>query len=208
MRFFALTWPFTFGVRLGWATTRVRNPDIAQARGRVYLLRGNGILFSQGFGAMCDRLRSAGYWAEDLRCVGDRWVCKQLLQDQAAGRLRGPIIFVGHSCGGRHALYAAQQLQQRGIHVSQVICIDVALPGEVATSMTEAVHLYRSKRRVYPVRPLSMVPGSKTHVMNVDLDQAASPISPAWLNHLNITNSKAVQDWVVDRILQYVHPSE
>ena len=74
MRGCALTWPFCFGVRLGWATTRTPNPDPKQAAGRVYLLRGNAVVFSRGFGTICGRLRRAGLWSEDLRRVGDRWV--------------------------------------------------------------------------------------------------------------------------------------
>src|SRR5437879_6008788 len=102
MRLSALTWPFSFGVRLGWATTATRNPAPMQAAGRVYLLRGQGIVFSAGFGTLCDRLRRAGFWAEDLRCVGDRWVRRHLIAEREANRLRGPLILVGHSCGGRY----------------------------------------------------------------------------------------------------------
>src|SRR5947209_4413960 len=108
MRVCALTWPFSFGVRLGWATTRHPNPELDRARGRVYLLRGNAVVFSDGFGAIGDRLRKEGLWTEDLRCVGDRWVRKRLCADHAAGKLHEPVILVGHSCGGRYALFTAQ----------------------------------------------------------------------------------------------------
>jgi hypothetical protein len=50
MRLSALLWPFPFGVRLGWASARVPNPDVDHARGRVFLLRGNGVVFSRGYG--------------------------------------------------------------------------------------------------------------------------------------------------------------
>ncbi|HYV39099.1 MAG TPA: hypothetical protein VE988_25660, partial [Gemmataceae bacterium] len=110
MRVCALTWPFCFGVRLGWATTSVPNPDPLTARAHVFFLRGQAVVFSGGFGSMCDRLRQQGIWAEDLRCVGDRWVRRHLLAGHAAGRLRQPVILVGHSCGGRYALFTAQEL--------------------------------------------------------------------------------------------------
>jgi hypothetical protein len=208
MRLWALTWPFSFGVRLGWATTRHPNPEPDRARGRIYLLRGKGVVFSRGFGAMCDRLRKEGLWAEDLRCVGDRWVRKQLRADQAAGRLRGPVIFVGHSCGGRHALFTAQQLAPLGIAVELVVCVDVARPSEAASNVRHAVHLYRSRMRIYPARPLRCEPGSAAQIENIDLDGEDSVISPAGLHHLNITGSAALQDWVVERILQAVRDFE
>jgi len=208
MRVFALTWPFTFGVRLGWLTTRCPSPEPHEARGRAYLLRGNTAVFSPGFGAMCDRLRRENVWAEDLRCVGDRWVHHHICTDHAAGRLRCPVILVGHSCGGRYALFTAQELARRGIGIELVICIDVALPYAVAVNVRHAVHLYRGQRRIYPARPLRAAPGSAAQIVNLDLDAADSVISPSGLHHLNITASAAVQDWVVNRVLQAVHEVE
>ena len=193
MRVCALTWPFSFGVRLGWATTHHHNPELDQARGRVYLLRGNAIVFSGGFGAIGDRLRKENLWTEDLRCVGDRWVRKHLCADHAAGK---PIILVGHSCGGRYALFTAQQLGRMGIAVELLICVDVAMPFEVASNVRHAVHLYRSQRRIYPARPLRPASGSAAQIVNMDLDAKDSVIPSAGLHHLNITNSSALQDWV------------
>src|SRR5438045_6451828 len=125
----ALLWPFPFGVRLGWAPTRTPTPPIDGARGRAYLLRGQGAIFSRGFGALCDRLRRAGVWAEDLRCVGDRWMRRRLRADHRDGRLRGPLILIGHSCGGRYALFTARQLEPLGVVIDLIVCIDaVAWP--------------------------------------------------------------------------------
>jgi hypothetical protein len=57
MRLSALTWPFPFLVRPGWATAGVPNPNPAQALGHAFLLRGNGAVFSRGFGRICAALR-------------------------------------------------------------------------------------------------------------------------------------------------------
>ncbi len=201
MRACALTWPFCFGVRLGWATARTPNPSPQQARGRVYLLRGQTAVFSRGFGVLCARFRQAGLWAEDLRCVGDRWVRRHLRNDQEQGRLLGPVILVGHSCGGRYALFTARELARWGIRVELIVCIDVAMPYPVALNVGHAVHLYRSRRRLYPARPLQAEPDSAARVTNLDLDAPGSPIAPLGLHHLNITASPAVQNWVVQRVL-------
>jgi hypothetical protein len=204
MRISALSWPFCFGVRLGWATAAAANPDPAEACGRVYLLRGNAAVFSRGFGVLCDRLRRAGFWAEDLRCVGDRWVRRELIADHHAGGLRCPVILVGHSCGGRYALFTAQELALHEIPVELVICIDVAMPYEVSPNVRHAVHLYRTHRRIYPARPLHPSAGSTSEIANLDLDAPGSPISPAGLHHLNITANFAVQEWIFARILNTV----
>jgi hypothetical protein len=197
MRVCTYTWPFAFGVRLGWATCRTPNPEPSQARGRVYLLRGNGIVFSAGLGLLCDRFRRRHIWAEDLRCVGDRWMVRHLRADHFAGRLRGPIIFIGHSCGGRYSLYAARQLQKLGVPVDLIVCLDVALPPEVPSNVKRAVNLYMSRWRLYPARPLRAACPSSTATENVDLSEATSPAGGEWLTHLTITDSNAVQSLVM-----------
>ncbi len=193
MRICAWTWPFPFGVRLGWATTRVPNPQ--NPIGRVYLLRGQAMIFSRGFGAIADRLRQAGWWTEDVRCVGDRWMRRHLIADAKAGRLHGPVVMVGHSCGGRYALYSAQQLAPSGIRIDLLICVDVAWPYDVAGNVAHALHIFRAGPRIYPARPLCHAPGSMARITNRTL-------SGGGVNHLNITASAEVQEWIVQTILE------
>lgn len=157
---------------------------------------------------MCTRFREAGLWAEDLRCVGDRWVRRHLRNDQVQGRLQGPVILIGHSCGGRYALFTAGVLARWGIRVDLLVCIDVAIPFPVAANVGHAVHLYRSRGRLYPARPLQAESGSAVRITNLDLDAVSSPISPSGLHHLNITDSPAVQSWVVERVLETVAAGE
>jgi pimeloyl-ACP methyl ester carboxylesterase len=202
MRLSAITWPFPFWVRLGWATAGARNPHPTEALGRAFLLRGNGAVFSRGFGPLCGALRRAGLWAEDLRCVGDLWLCRHLAHEHKAARLLCPVVFVGHSRGGRSALYAARQLEQLGVVVDLLVCVDVAWPYEVAGNVRRAVHLYRGRRRLYPARPLRAAAGSQAVVENVDLDEPSAPVSGRGLHHLNITACQAVRDYVIGRVLQ------
>jgi hypothetical protein len=203
MRLCALLWPFPFLVRLGWATTTVPNPRRRDARGHAFLLRGQGAVFSPGFGGLCDRLRQAGLWAEDLRCVGDRWMRRRIARDQRAGRLRGPLILIGHSCGARYALFSARQLKPLGIVVDLLVCIDaVTWPYAVPENVRRAVHLYRSRRRLYPAHPLRPEPGSSALIENIDLDGDASPIREAGMHHLNITGRASIQQFVLRRVLE------
>ncbi len=153
---------------------------------------------------MCTRFREAGLWAEYLRCVGDRWVRRHLRADHERGHLHGPVILVGHSCGGRYALFTARELARWRIPVELIVCLDVAMPFRVAANVGQAVHLYRSQHRLYPARPLQAEPGSTARVQNLDLGHINSPIAPSGLHHLNITSSLPVQNWVVERVLEAV----
>src|SRR5262249_13080789 len=140
---------FLSPARLGWVTASVPNPPATRDRPVAYLFRGNGVVFTPGFGRLCDRLRAAGVWTEDLRCVGDRWACRHLVVERAAGRLGGPLTLVGHSRGGRRALAAATQFDRVGIPVDLLVCVDVAFPPPVPGNVRRAVHVYRSGWRVY-----------------------------------------------------------
>jgi hypothetical protein len=189
-------------VRLGWASTSVSNPDPRRAPGRAYFFRGQGIFFSGGFGAMCDELRRHGVWAEDLRCRGDTWACRHIIADHRGGHWRGPVALVGHSCGGRSALFAAEELRGAGIEVSLLVCLDVTLPPPVPANVRRALNLRRTRRRLYPAMPLVAAAGASPLIENVDLDAADSPIDPAWTCHLNMTGRPQVRAFVVGRILQ------
>jgi hypothetical protein len=155
-------------------------------------------------GRLCGRLRRRGIWAEDLRCVGDRWVVRHLLADRRAGRLHGPLIFVGHSCGGRYSLFAADRLAREGVTVDLLVCVDVALPRQVPANARKAVHYYLGQPRLYPASPLQPVPGSCSQINNVDLRIPPSAVSAAWIHHLNITDSAAVQGLVLGHILETI----
>ncbi len=168
----------------------------------MFLLRGSGMIFSPDYGTLCTRLRRAGLWAEDLRSVGDHWLCEWLIAEQRAGRRQGPIVFVGHSRGGRHILYAARELEKAGVTVDLVVCLDVALPPEVPSNVKRAVNVYLARHRLYPAGTLVCARGSAAHIENLDLTAPDSPIDGRGLNHFNITANPAVQDLVVARIMQ------
>jgi hypothetical protein len=185
-------------VRLGWLTARVLNPDPPRVPGRVFFFRGQGIVFSRGFGMMCADLRRRGVWAEDLRCRGDTWAVRQVVSDPPAG----PVVFVGHSCGGRSALFAAEELALAGVEVRLIVCIDVTLPPPVPGNVHTAINLRRTRRRLYPAMALVAAPGARTVIENIDLDAADSPIDPRWIVHVNITGRARVREFVVGRIME------
>ena len=146
------------GPKLGWLTAGYPNPPARKVRDRVFFFRGQAVTFSNGFGTLCGVLRRAGCWAEDLRCVGHRWACRELLRAQNAKQQEGRVIFIGHSAGGRYALFAAEQLQKCGVSVDLLVGLDVALPDPVPGNVKKAVHCYLSGLRRYPARPFTPAP--------------------------------------------------
>ena len=88
-----------------------------------------------------------------------------------------------------------------GIPIDLLICVDVAWPYPVAANVKSAAHLYRSKWRIYPARPLIPAAGSRSHVENIDLDEPNSPIKEWSMVHMNITSYRSVQEWLLERML-------
>jgi pimeloyl-ACP methyl ester carboxylesterase len=183
-------------------------PNPREPRGRVYLIRGQGWVFSSGWAILRDRLRSAGVRAEDVSDLDGAWVGDDVLADHRAGRLSGPIVFVGHSRGGRQSLYAAERLRREGVRIDLILTADVAVPQPVPANVGRAVNLYLSKNRVYPARPLKPAPDSHAFIENVALDAPGSPFAPHGLHHLNFTDSREVRDYLFGRIMQVMRASE
>ena len=201
-----MAWQVPTGGRLGWITASAANPDPLPANARVFLLRGTGTVFSPGFGEICTRLRRAGIWAEDLGPAGDAWVCRHVIAEQRAGRLRGPIVLVGHSRGARHAVEVARELDKAGIDVDLLVCLDVSLPPTVPGNVRAALNIYyMSQHRFYPADPLRSAPGANVLIDNVDLSSPEGPATGLGLCHVTIAAGRAVQDLVVGRIVQTVH---
>jgi hypothetical protein len=90
------------------------------------------------------------------------------------------------------------------VTIDLVVCVDVAWPYEVSGNVRRAIHLYRSRRRLYPARPLWAAPGSNAVIENLDLDGPAAPVPGQGLHHLNITASLAIQSYIGRRVMEVV----
>lgn len=193
---FLLSWAYPALSRMGWITTSVANPSLCNARGVAYLFRGNGTIFTPGFGRLTDQLRNQGLWAEDMTCNGLTWARQQIIKV----RSDRPLILIGHSCGGRSCLKLAALLEAVGVTIDLLICIDVAFASAVPVNVRRAIHLYRSSWRLYPSRPLVPCFGNVSHIDNIDLDQPSAPFPGTGLNHFNITGSQVLQEWITGEV--------
>jgi hypothetical protein len=177
-------------------------PNPVDSPGRVYLIRGQGWVFSGGWRTLRDRLRRAGIRADDLSDLAGSWPGDDILADRDSGQLAGPIVLVGHSRGGRQALFTAGRLGRAGVAVDLVLTLDVAMPPPVPAGVQRAVNLYRTRRRLYPARPLKTAGDCTARIENIDLDAPGSLIDARGLHHLNITDSPGVQDELFLRIAE------
>lgn len=169
---------------------------------QVWLVRGQGWVFSSGWGVLADRLRATGRAAADLSDrQGDDLAGLVQEARRGGGRERGPLVLVGHSRGGRQVLRAAAELAKAGIAVDLLVTVDVALPPDVPSGVRHVVNVYRGSGRIYPARPLRPGKGCTAVIENVDLDAPGAPLSNAGVHHLTITDDAALQEWLLRRIV-------
>lgn len=197
-----MAWQLPLGGRVSWFSASVANPEPLPADARVFLLRGSGTVFTLGFGDICTRLRRAGIWTEDLGPAGDSWVFRHVTAEHRAGQLQGPIILVGHSRGARHAVDTASQLEKAGIAVDLLVCIDAAGLPKVPGNVRQALNVYMSQPRFYPADTLRPAAGATVRIDNLDLSGPDAPDAGHALYHVNIAADRAVQDLILERIVQ------
>jgi pimeloyl-ACP methyl ester carboxylesterase len=198
MEALGLGWPPPPFARLGWFTAGFSNPEMTKARGMAFLFRGQGMVFSRGFGRLCGRLRAKGIWAEDFRCIGDHWAARRV---RSVRPFNLPVVLIGHSRGGRRAIVVAQRLERLGASVELLLCLDTAFPALVPANVRRALHLRIAGRRIYPAAPLRAVDDSNTQIDNLVLGDEHAPSHERWMNHLNVTAWPPVQNWVFDRVM-------
>lgn len=170
-------------------------PEGLSPAGRVVLIRGQGRVFSGGWGTLAGRLRAAGVWADDVP-DRDGGVAERLLSERRAGLWRGPLILVGHSRGGRQALRAAGELAAAGQPTDLLITVDVAWPPPVPPGVRAAINLRLTRGRIYPAAALSPAPGATAAITEIDLDSPDSPVGRVVADHLSVTDDPRLLGWL------------
>jgi hypothetical protein len=165
----------------------------------VFVLRGCGYLLSPGLAGLAAQLRQCGFRVEDLPSGADGRVCEELVCARNAGRLCGPVILLGHSRGGRHALHAARALQETGITVDLLILLDVGDAPPVPANVKRVLNIYL-RHSFYHSGPVCLAPCATACVENIDLKSCDTPKDGRGVHHITIAANPAVRDLVLERI--------
>jgi pimeloyl-ACP methyl ester carboxylesterase len=190
-------------------------------RGRVYVLRGFGDVFSAGMDTITEDLQEKGVVATVHR--HDRWheIGQQIVLDQATrmmGRLQArepsvgtpdpvppPLVLIGHSWGADDCIRLARYLDEHGVRVDLLITVEAVTPPAVPSNVLRAWNIYKPGpldflpwwRGV----PLKVDRPDKTRLTQIDISRDWPAVDHWWVGHTDIDNLPAVQDRIVSMVM-------
>jgi pimeloyl-ACP methyl ester carboxylesterase len=97
-----------------------------------------------------------------------------IVEKYAEGKIKEPLVLVGHSYGADDQIRVAATLQQHGIAVDLMVLFDPVTPPKVPTNVKRVYNIYRSRplTDMYPWWrgiAVEVVDAKKTECVNIDL---------------------------------------
>lgn len=171
--------------------------------GHVYCMRGWLGIFSTGMDVLAVKIDQEVPSVSVADEEGWRLI-DFLTREHNNGRLRDPIILLGHSWGADDQIRVAKKLADQGIQVDLLITIDPVTPPVIPTNVRRVVNIYKS-HPVTDTVPLwrgVAIDASTTTVPveNIDLRQSNLGFSTDEIDHINIEKSTGVHELILQEI--------
>ncbi len=186
-----------------WATLRPRQTVAALRPGHAYCMRGFLGIFSTGIDQLARQLRrDDGIPAASCADSEPHRLYRFLLREYRAGRLRGPLVLIGHSWGADDQIRVARRLGRHGISVRLLVAIDPVTPPEIPPNVERCIDIYKSHPltdflpfwRGVPARAKNP---RRTKLTNINLRYANVGFPTAGINHINIEKNPGVHRMIL-----------
>lgn len=196
------------GVMMGTGC-RTAPINYAQAQpdkpGSTFLFLGLWNVFSKGLLDVTDQLNDEGYYARTLSGYAWRDVADQIIEAEAKGQLRRPLVLGGHSLGADKSLKIAQKLEAQGIAVDYVVLLDPTNPPEVPANVKHCHNIFLSQPAtdwIPAFRGIAVKRASlDTELINFDVRSATDgPLTEIDFNHFDIESDPDIQTFMVQLI--------
>jgi predicted alpha/beta-hydrolase family hydrolase len=176
-------------------TPEAAQPAPVVPRGRAYVFRGAlGPIFSTGMDRLTEKIQRAGITATTYEFTLCEMVASWAADDYKKDPQ--PIIVIGHSMGGRCAVFFSQKLQDQGIPVSLAISIDPAhMTPDVPDNVERYINIFISTQ-ILGGGDIKPVPGFHGHYASYDMAQHDE------ISHITIDKMDLVHQQIVAKILQ------
>lgn len=181
-------------------------PDETQARpraGHVYCMRGWLGIFSTGMDDLAQKLDKE---VTSISVADEEWRRLKgfLIQEHRAGRLKEPLVLVGHSWGADDQIRVASELAAEGITVDLLITIDPVTPPAIPTNVRRCVNIYKSHPVTDGVPFWRGVPldteTTRVPIANINLREAKVGFDTESIDHINIEKSVGVHQMVMEEV--------
>lgn len=185
------------------ATLSRRGAVAALRPGHAYCMRGFLGIFSTGIDQLARQLgRDAGVPAAACADSEAGHLYRFILHEHRAGRLRGPLILIGHSWGADDQIRVARRLARHGVRVKLLVVIDPVTPPEIPANVIKCVDIYKSHPwtdflpfwRGVAVRAEDP---RRTRVMNINLRYVNVGFPTGGINHINIEKNPGVHRMIL-----------
>ncbi len=183
--------------------------DARPLEGHVYCMRGWLGIFSTGMDALANKVDQI-VPAVSVADEESYRLTSFLEQEHDAGRLKDPLVLVGHSWGADDQIRVAEDLGKHGITVDLLITIDPVTPPPIPPNVKRCVNIYKSHPATdwFPFwRGVAVSQDdTKVPVTNIDLRSAQLGFDTESIDHINVEKSPGVHQMVLNEIRKVCPP--
>ena len=188
------------------ASNDARNTQVAYKNtmypdGEVFTMRGGlGGIFSKGMNRLQNKLEDTYH----VNSYSTTWyksnaLSHYIIKRYKTGKLRGPIILVGHSLGANDQIKVARNLARANISVALLMTVDATSPLTVPPNVEHAVNIYYPAHiPLFSGQVVTVMDPKRTHIENFNVTTKTT----IDVNHFNIESNKVIQKLMIDKILE------
>lgn len=173
--------------------------------GHVYCMRGWLGIFSTGMDELAKKIDTQ-LGAPAVSVANEEHFRLQdfIMEEQKQGKIKEPLVLVGHSYGADDSIRVAATLQEKGIKVNLIVLIDPVTPPKVSTNVARVYCIYKSHPLTdwYPAWrgvPADVVDPKKTELVNIDL-RTANVDFDTNVHHALIDKVPGIHKMVIDEV--------
>jgi hypothetical protein len=195
---------------------RTIDPTNVQAHtraGKVYCARGWLGIFSTGMMELANRIDTKEGITAISTADMEYWRLQNwLVSVSKEGKLKEPLVLLGHSWGADDMVRVSKYLQEGGITIDLLVLIDPVDPPDVPTNVKRVFCVYKSNPATdwFPFWrgvPATVADSNKVTVLeNIDLRTAKVDFDTTSISHPQVDKNEGVHDMCVREIMKVCPP--
>ena len=192
--------------KMDWVQPTTAAPRV----GEVYCIRGWHGIWSKGIDEMARQLNEQGVTAHVFMPEQSSTLAATLVQRCKNSPQHEPICFIGHSWGVDASLQIARELDQAGVDVEVIACLDSVNETTVSKNVRLCYNYWMPgmfwRGNLLRGIALKQAPGSTGQLFNYNCDAECRSWRSDWTNHINFDDDPKIQKRIVEQVLAACPP--